>query len=153
MRGVLDRNDKAPDFELPTQSGGIFRLYEQLKSGPIVLYFYPKDFTPGCTAEACEFRDMSGEFLKRGFRVFGVSSDPPESHMRFIEKHHLNFTLLSDIDGKVRKLFNVRPTLGLLPGRTTFIIDRDGTILGRFSSQLRAGEHPKKMLELIDHTA
>ena len=145
----LEEGEKAPDFELMTHDGRKFRLYEELKSGPIVLYFYPKDFTPGCTTEACEFRDRYDTFVKNGYRVFGVSSDPPEVHMRFAEQYRLPFTLLSDTEGKVRKLFGVKPTFGLFPGRTTFVIKQDGTIAGKFSSQFRPADHPERISRII----
>lgn len=149
MGKTLATGDKAPDFSLTTQTGEPWQLSTALEKGPIVLYFYPKDETPVCTAEACRFRDMHDVFVGSGAAVVGVSRDPDESHKEFAAHHNLPYTLLSDRDGKVRELFGVKKTLGLLDGRVTFVIDRKGTIRHAFSSALNAKAHVEKALATI----
>jgi peroxiredoxin Q/BCP len=107
----------------------------------VILYFYPKDNTPGCTKEACAFRDEHEQFAKLDAEVIGVSSDSVESHRRFAEKHDLSFTLLSDEGGKVRKLYGVPNTFGIFPGRVTYVIDEAGVVRHVFSSQIEAVKH------------
>lgn len=139
----------APDFELKDQNGETFRLSEHIGKAPIVLFFYPKDFTPGCTAEACAFRDSYEQFTDAGALVVGISSDSPGSHRRFAEKHRLPFTLLSDPGKKARKSFGVDNRLfQLLPGRETFVIDTSGTIVMNFKA-LSAYGHVSKALEAV----
>src|SRR5215211_6402763 len=125
---------KAPDFTLPSQSGEMVSLKDFLGEKPVILYFYPKDDTPGCTKEACAFRDEHEEFGKLDAEVIGVSSDSVESHKRFAEKHDLSFTLLSDDRGKVRRLYGVPNSFGIIPGRVTYGIDEAGVIRHVFSS-------------------
>ena len=109
---------KAPDFELKDANGISFRLSEYIGKSPIVLFFYPKDFTPGCTAEACSFRDQYQAFVDAGAMVIGISGDSEKSHQRFAKRFNLPYTLLSDPQGKVSSLFGVqRRFMGLLPGR------------------------------------
>src|SRR5215470_17739362 len=122
-RGV-QAGDKAPDFTLPSQSGEPVRLSDRLGERVVVLYFYPKDETAGCTREACAFRDSYEVFAEAGAEVIGISSDSVESHAGFAGHHKLPFTLLSDKGGRVRKSYGVPATLGLLPGRVTYVIDR-----------------------------
>src|SRR5215467_3656989 len=131
--------DKAPDFTLPSQSGEQVRLYDRIGQRVVVLYFYPKDNTSGCTAEACAFRDSYEVFTDAGAEVIGVSSDSVESHAGFAGHHKLPFTLLSDEGGKVRKSYGVPATLGLLPGRVTYVIDRDGVVRHVLNSQVQIG--------------
>src|SRR6266850_1274955 len=123
----LKEGDKAPDFTAVTNDGGKVSLSD-LKGKPVILYFYPKDDTPGCTKEACAFRDDYEAFQEIGAEVIGVSSDAAESHGKFASKYRLPFVLLSDRDGDVRRRYGVPATLGLLPGRVTFVIDRQGTV-------------------------
>jgi peroxiredoxin Q/BCP len=146
---TLKVGDRAPDFTLPSSSGEPTRLSDLLARGALVLFFYPKDDTPGCTAEACSFRDRFDAFVQAGAVVVGVSSDSLESHDRFASKHRLPMTLLSDADGTVRALYDVRSTLGLLPGRATFVIDRTGVIRNVFVSQLRTGTHVETALRMV----
>ncbi len=121
--------DRAPDFTLPRQNGGEFSLGDLLGKQTVVLYFYPKDNTAGCTAEACDFRDRYAEFLEVGAAVVGVSRDSVRSHARFAERYHLPFPLLSDADGAAHKLYGVpRAWGGLIPGRVTYVIDRRGVV-------------------------
>lgn len=152
MRSV-QVGDVAPDFTLPSRSGEQVRLHDLLQERTVVLYFYPKDETPGCTAEACAFRDSYEAFREAGAEVVGVSSDPVASHDTFAVKHGLPFTLLSDVGGKVRKQYGVRPTLGILPGRVTYVIDRDGVVRHVFSSQTDVRRHVREALETLDEIA
>ena len=147
---ALSVGSTAPDFELPSQSGENVRLSELLDEGAVVLFFYPKDDTPGCTAEACAFRDQYDVFREAGAEVVGVSSDDVKSHRAFAQRHGLSFHILSDPGGRVRKLYDVRDTIPfLMPGRETFVIGRDRVIHHRFSSQLRAVAHVKDALEVV----
>jgi peroxiredoxin Q/BCP len=141
--------DKAPNFTLPKADGKPFALSDVVGRRTVVLFFYPKDNTPGCTVEACTFRDNYEAFAEAGADVIGISSDSGASHVGFATKHRLPMTLLTDADGKVRALYGVRPTLGLLPGRATFVIDRSGTIAHVFVSQLRVKTHVEKALAVV----
>jgi peroxiredoxin Q/BCP len=146
---VLNLGDQAPDFTLPTDKGDTFHLAGQ-KGKPVVLYFYPKDDTPGCTAEACAFRDQYADFLDLGAVVVGVSSDSEASHQKFSQKYKLPFPLLADAGGQLRKQYEVpRAFLGLLPGRVTFVIDKDGKIAYIFNSMSGATDHVSKTKEVL----
>jgi thioredoxin-dependent peroxiredoxin len=149
MAGGIQVGDKAPDFTLPSQSGEPVQLSGRLGEKVVVLYFYPKDETPGCTTEACAFRDSHEVFTEAGAEVIGVSSDSVDKHASFASHHQLPFTLLSDSGGKVRKTYGVPATLGLLPGRTTYVIDRAGTVRYVFSSQLNVGRHVEDALSVV----
>jgi thioredoxin-dependent peroxiredoxin len=140
---------KAPDFTLPSQSGEMVSLKEFLGEKVVILYFYPKDDTPGCTKEARAFRDEHEEFGKLDAEIIGVSSDSVESHRRFAEKHDLSFTLLSDEGGKVRKLYGVSNTFGIFPGRVTYVIDKKGVIRHVISSQIGAVKHVEGALKSL----
>jgi peroxiredoxin Q/BCP len=146
---TLTAGDKAPNFTLPRSTGEAFTLSDVLGARTVVLFFYPKDDTPGCTVEACTFRDNYQAFVEAGAEVVGVSSDSGASHDRFATKHKLPMTLLTDADGKVRALYGVRPTLGFMPGRATFVIDRSGTIVHTFVSQLRVKTHVEQALAVV----
>lgn len=138
----LNTGSKIPGFELPDQHGHIFNINKVLGKKNLVIYFYPKDETPGCTAEACSFRDHYEDFLKAGAEVIGISSDPPEAHRNFARKHNLPFILLSDVNKSIRKLFGVpNDLMGLVPGRVTYVIDKKGIIRYVFRSQLNAEKH------------
>jgi peroxiredoxin Q/BCP len=141
--------DKAPDFTLPSQSGEPVRLQDRIGQRVVVLYFYPKDETTGCTAEACAFRDSHEVFTDAGAEVIGVSSDSVDRHAAFAGKHNLPFTLLSDEGGKVRKAYGVAPTLGFIPGRVTFVIDRSGLVRHVFNSMTNIDRHVKDALEVV----
>jgi peroxiredoxin Q/BCP len=140
---------KAPDFTLPSQSGEIVNLRDFLGQKPVVLFFYPKDDTPGCTKQACAFRDDYEEFGKLDAEVIGVSSDSVDSHRRFVSKHDLPFTLLSDEGGNVRKLYGVQSSFGLFPGRVTYVIDEEGVVRHVFSSQLGVERHVEEAIEAL----
>jgi peroxiredoxin Q/BCP len=146
---MLEVGQLAPDFTLPTTTGAPFRLRD-LRGRHLVLYFYPKDDTPGCTTQACTFRDQYEDFRDLGAEVVGISSDSEQSHQQFTDKHRLPFQLLADTDGKVRKLFEVpRAMLGLLPGRVTYVIDKDGVIRYIFNSLTGATDHVRKTKEVL----
>jgi peroxiredoxin Q/BCP len=141
--------DAAPEFDLTDAAGKRVRLSDFRGKRNVVLYFYPKDDTPGCTKEACSFRDNYQDFTDAGAEVIGVSSDDGASHQKFSEKFKLPFTLVSDTGGGVRKRYGVPATLGLLPGRVTFVIDRDGIVRHVFNSQLQATKHVDEALAMI----
>jgi peroxiredoxin Q/BCP len=147
--GAISVGDQAPDFSLPSAGGETVRLSDYRGKSEVVLYFYPKDDTPGCTTEACTFRDSYESFRDAGAEVIGVSSDSSDSHRGFAQKHRLPFILLSDADGSVRKQYGVPKTLGLIPGRTTYLIDRDGIVRHVFSSQFQPLRHVAEMLEVL----
>ena len=140
---------KAPLFSLPNQEGKEINLKKFLKKKIIVLFFYPKDGSPGCTTEVCSFRDRYELFTKAGAVVIGISGDSLTAHQRFAAKHNLPFLLLSDKDNTVRKLYGVRATLGLIPGRATFIIDKKGIIRHIFVSQFNPKKHVDEALKVI----
>ena len=147
--GRVAVGDHAPDFTLPDQTGKPIRLSDLLREHAVVLYFYPKDETQGCTAEACSFRDSYEVFKEAGAEVVGVSSDSVESHESFATHHRLPFVLLSDEGGALRKLYGVPTTMGMFPGRVTYIIDRDGVVRHIFSSQIQFNRHVIEALNTI----
>jgi peroxiredoxin Q/BCP len=140
--------DLAPDFTLSAQSGAAVNLGDFLGKTAIVLYFYPKDNTSVCTAEACAFRDSYEVFKDAGAEVIGISSDSVESHQQFAARHQLPFILLSDVDGVIRKRYGV-PTAFGLPGRVTYIIDRYGIVRHIFFSQFTSERHVDEALETL----
>ena len=145
----VDAGSKAPNFTLPSQSGVMVNLKDFIGKKPVVLFFYPKDDTPGCTKEACAFRDDYEEFGKLDAEVIGISSDSVESHRRFAKKHDLPFTLLSDEGRKVRRLYGVPNAFGLFPGRVTYVIDEEGVVRHIFSSQLGVEQHVEEALKAL----
>ena len=137
----LKKGEELPNFKLKDQNGNVFSINSVKGKKPVVIYFYPKNFTPGCTKEACSFRDNFEDFLAEGALVIGISSDSETSHNKFSAKYNLPFTLLADTKGKVRKLFGVRASfLGLLPGRETFVFNKDGKLTYKFQA-LNAQPH------------
>jgi len=144
--------DKAPDFTLPSQMGDNVTLSEYFGKKNVVLYFYPEDETPGCIKEACTFRDSYEELTGLGAEVIGVSGQSVASHKSFANHYGLPFILLSDIKKEIRKLYGVPSTMGLIPGRVTYIIDKKGVVRHIFSSQVQAERHveeaKKTLLEL-----
>lgn len=140
--------DKAPGFTLPDQAGRPVTLGDYQGRKVVVLYFYPKDDTRGCTAEACAFRDGYESFTDAGAEVIGVSSDSVASHERFAGRHDLPFVLLSDKDRSVRKRYGAS-TLGVVPGRVTFVIDKEGVIRHTFSSMTNVGGHVDEALRIV----
>ncbi len=146
MPGKLKEGDKAPDFTLTSQDGRQVTLHEFQGKMNVILYFYPKDFTTGCTTEAKTFSENYDRLLGMGAEVIGVSSDSTESHRDFANECGVNFLLVSDGDGKVRDAYGVRSSLGLVPGRVTFVIDKEGTVKRIFSSQLNPKKHVQEAL-------
>jgi len=138
----------APDFTAADQDGAEHSLHDY-EGQWVVLYFYPKDETTGCTAEACSFRDSHEDFVDAGAVVIGVSSDSTASHAKFVAKHNLPFTLLADEGGAMRKRYGVKKSLGLLPGRVTYVIDPNGIVRKVFSSQIGATKHHTEALAAI----
>jgi peroxiredoxin Q/BCP len=150
-RSKVRVGDTAPDFTLPSQSGEEVSLRDFVgKKKVVVLYFYPKDDTPGCTKEACSFRDEYQRFGNLEAEVIGISSDSVKSHQRFVEKHGLPFVLLSDEGGEVRKLYGVPNAFGLFPGRVTYVIDEEGVVRHVFSSQLGVTRHVEQALKALE---
>ena len=147
---AIDVGDKAPDFTLPKQDGSQVTLQGLLQNKAVVLYFYPMDDTRGCTVEACTFRDAYEDFKDAGAEVVGISSQSVESHQAFAEKNRLPFTLVADVGGKIRKLYGVPNTLGVIPGRVTYIIDQKGVVRQVFNSLLGFSKHAKAALETLN---
>ena len=141
--------ERAPDFTLPRADGTPFRLSDAVRRGVVVLYFYPKDETMGCVAEACAFRDEYDVFTEAGAEVVGVSADSSESHRQFAAHHRLPFVLLTDADGAVRKRYGVGKALGILDGRMTYVIDTKGVVRHVFSSRLQPTRHVAEALAIV----
>lgn len=139
----------APDFTLPDQNRNLFNLGQHLGKGPIVIFFYPKDDSPVCTAEACAFRDRFEVFKTMGALVVGISSDSEASHQSFASKNRLPFVLLTDEKGEVRQMFEVPKKLGILPGRATYILDKQGIVRGTSNSLTNAKSHVEDALSVI----
>ena len=148
-KGKVQVGNPAPDFTLPALTGQSVSLASFLGKKDIVLYFYPRDNTPGCTAEACAFRDSYEVFRDAGAEVIGISSDSEDSHQQFATQHHLPFILLSDRGGVVRKCYGVPLTLGVLPGRVTYIIDKQGIVRHIFSAAFAPLQHVAEALKVL----
>lgn len=146
---MLIVGDLAPDFELCDAQGRSVRLTERLASHWVVLFFYPKDHTRGCTTEVCAFRDSYQVFQDAGADVIGISSDSQASHQQFAQTHQLPFPLLSDPNGLTRAAYGIPKTFGLLPGRMTFVIDPQQRIRMAYSSQFNAKSHIEKALDIL----
>ena len=139
-----------PQFTLADQNGSLFSIRSVIGKKYLVIYFYPEDDSPGCTKEACYFRDEYDVFKKADALIIGISGQSVESHKKFAEKYHLNFTLLSDEENKVRKLFGVPVNLfGLLPGRVTYVVDKSGKVVYIFNSQTNAKKHVDEALRIL----
>ncbi|GAA3840279.1 peroxiredoxin [Streptomyces phyllanthi] len=148
-RGV-DVGDTVEDFELPDQSGAVRRLSDLLQEGPVVLFFYPAALSPGCTAEACHFRDLAAEFAAAGARPVGISGDAVDRQQEFAGRHTLGYPLLSDADGTVRERFGVKRGFSLAPTkRVTFVIAEDRTVLEVVRSELRMSAHADRALAAL----
>ena len=148
----MKRGDRVAEFELPDQTGSMRSLTDLLAGGPIVLFFYPAAMTPGCTKEACHFRDLSSEFAAVGASLVGISADPVEKQAKFADIQRFDYPLLSDADGTVATQFGVkRGLLGkLMPvKRTTFVIDIDRTVLEVIASEFSMDTHADKALEVL----
>jgi peroxiredoxin Q/BCP len=145
--------DHAPDFTAQSQTGQPVSLADYRGRSAVVLFFYPKDGTAICTKEACSFRDAYEDFVQAGAVVIGVSSDSAESHQTFASGHRLPFVLLADADGSLRKAFGVPKTLGIMPGRVTYVIDKEGVVRHMFSSQFAADRHVSEALAVVRQLA
>lgn len=145
--------DQIPDVTLTAPSGEAVSLKSLIGDKAIVLYFYPKDDTPGCTKEACGFRDRYTVFQEAGADVIGVSGDSQAAHQQFISKYQLPFTLLTDTGNAARKAFGVPATLGLLPGRVTYVIDKNGVVRHIFNSQFNFQGHIDQSLKVVQQLA
>ncbi|WP_372794940.1 peroxiredoxin [Lutibacter sp.] len=140
--------DKVPSFKLKDQNGNLFTV-NNTTGKPMVIYFYPKDDTSGCTKQACKFRDEFEQFKNIDAVIIGISSDSVESHKKFEEKYSLPFTLLADINNEVRKLFGVSKSMIFLPGRVTYVVDKDGIVQYIFNSQFGAEKHIENSLKTL----
>ena len=139
-----------PSFSLKDQYGNTFSIDSVIGKQNLLIYFYPKDGSPGCTREACAFRDEFDEFKKAGTMIIGISGQSVESHMKFATENRINYPLLSDEGNKVRKLFKVPANLlGLIPGRVTYIIDKNGKVVFVYGSQVMATSHAEKALKIV----
>jgi peroxiredoxin Q/BCP len=146
----IEKGSKVPSFTLKDQNGKSFDIQSVLGKKNLVIYFYPKDDSPGCTKEACAFRDQFEVFNEANAMIIGISGQSVESHKKFAEKYHLSFTLLSDEGNKVRKLFGVPTDLfGAIPGRVTYIADKSGTVVYVFDSQSQATKHVDEALRIL----
>lgn len=146
----IEVGDSIPTFSLKDQNGNQFDISTVVGKKKLVIYFYPKDDSPGCTKEACYFRDQFDVFNQADAMIIGISGQSVESHNKFAEKYKLNYTLLSDEGNNVRKLFGVPTNLfGLLPGRVTYIINKEGKVVYIFNSQTKAAEHVDEALKIL----
>ncbi len=145
---MLKVGEKAPVFSLADQHGRTVELRHLLVKS-LALFFYPKDFTPGCTAESCSFRDHEKEIKELGAHIAGISSDQTESHRGFAEKYSLTYPLLSDPGGIVARRYQVGKTLGLIPERVTYLIDTEGVIQLAYRSQFRAKNHADVVMQKL----
>ncbi len=145
----MNVGDKVPDLELEDQNGKMFKFSDLIGKKAFVVYFYPKDFTPGCTKEACSFRDSYEDFKELGAEVIGISGDSTESHSKFVKRYSLPYIFLSDDKKRARDAFNVKSSLlGLIPGRETFIFDKQGKLLHKFNS-MNANKHMPEALYVL----
>jgi peroxiredoxin Q/BCP len=150
VTGRVEVGDKVEDFALPDETGAVRRLGELLAEGPVVLFFYPAALTPGCTAEACRFRDLAAEFAGVGARPVGISGDGVQKQQEFAGLHGLGMPLLSDADGAVRERFGVKRGFSLAPTkRVTFVIAEDRTVLEIVRSELRMNAHADRALTAL----
>jgi peroxiredoxin Q/BCP len=147
---MIQAGVRAPDFTLPDQDGKPRQLSTLLEEGPLILYFYPADFTPGCTREACSLRDLHDDMIDAGLRVIGVSPQDSASHARFRQQHSLPFPLLADTDKKVAEQYGVKGPLGLIVRRATFLIGQDGIVADAVLADLNVERHTDFVKKAID---
>ena len=145
----IEVGDPAPDLSVATHTGEEFSLADYRGKHPVVLFFYPKDGTSVCTKEACSFRDAYDDFTEAGAVVIGISGDSALRHQNFAQKHTLPFLLVSDQEGSIRRAFGVPKTMGILPGRVTYVIDREGIVRHVFNSQFEADRHVREALDVV----
>ncbi len=149
-KSKLEIGDEIPSFELLDQHGERFNLDDYKGKTAMVIYFYPKDDTPGCTKEACSFRDNFDAFKDLDVKIIGISSDNVNSHKAFAEKYDLPFTLLADTENKVRQLFGVPSVLGLIPGRVTYVVDNKGVVIHVYDKLRGAEKHIQEALKALE---
>ncbi|GAB2980045.1 peroxiredoxin [Streptomyces pseudoechinosporeus] len=150
MSNQPEVGDTVEDFALPDETGTPRKLSELLAEGPVVLFFYPAALTPGCTAEACHFRDLAAEFAAAGARPVGISGDPVDRQQEFAGKHTLGFPLLSDPDGAIRERFGVKRGFTMAPTkRVTFVISKDRKVLEVVRSEFRMSAHADRALAAL----
>ena len=145
----LKINQPAPDFSLPSTNGEVFCLSQTQKNKPCILYFYPKDFTPGCTKEACQFNDSMGYFKDLDIDVYGISTDNIDSHIKFKEKYRLSFDLLADTDGKVTKLYKATIPLVNISNRISYLLNKEHKISSVYRNFFAAGNHLRRMVDAV----
>ena len=143
----VEAGDKIPKILLKNENGNVVNVNDIKK--PLIIYFYPKDETPGCIKEACKFRDEFQSFTDLGVQVIGISGDSSASHKKFKEKYHLPFTLLADTNNEVRKAFGVPKSLLFLPGRVTYVVNEKGIVTYKFNSQFGAEKHIENALNFL----
>jgi len=148
----IEVGSKVPLFKLPDQNGKVFNMSTVLGKKNLVIYFYPKDGTTGCTKEACSFRDNFDLFKKSNATIIGISGDNITSHKKFANKYNLNFTLLSDQGNKIRKLFGVPASMmGVIPGRVIYIVDKKGIVIHIYNSLSKPEQHIKEALSALKY--
>ena len=146
----VEVGSNVPEFSLPDQYGRTFNVSSVLGMKNIVIYFYPKDDSPGCTKEACSFRDQYEIFKEFDAEIIGISSDDVENHKKFADKYHLPYTLLSDGKNEVHRLFGVPSNLlGLIPGRVTYVVNKEGIVIHIFNSQKDAEKHIEESIKAL----
>lgn len=145
---AMQTGDKVPEFDVTDQTGATYPFSTLYADGPVVLFFYPAAFTPGCTKESCHFRDMAAEFEAVGARRVGISDDSPDRQAEFDAKHNLGYTLLSDSGRKIAKMFDVKK-LGPIKRRATFVVGADGTLLEAIRNDLNMDVHADRALEVL----
>jgi peroxiredoxin Q/BCP len=145
----MQTGELAPDFSLPADDGSTVTLSEVLEKGPVVLFFYPKAMTPGCTKESCHFRDLGAEFDAVGAARLGISADPVEKQQQFTAKHDFDYRLLSDTDRQVAKAFGVKRPGPIFNKRTTFVIDQDRRVLAVIASEVNMDKHADEALATL----
>lgn len=150
VKMALPLYSQAPDFTLPATSGSNFRLSRDMAGKPCIIYFYPKDFTGVCTAEACSFRDHFEAFRNLDIAVIGISRDSIATHLRFIKQYQLPFELLSDEDGKVTKLYHAAIPLIGIPKRITYLLDAAHKIVAVHEALFEGSEHVRTMLQALN---
>lgn len=146
---TISIGEKAPDFSLEAQNGQPIRLSDFRGKSIVVLFFYPRDHTPVCTSEACQFRDEYSNFVDAGATVLGISKDSIESHGRFAGDHKLPYALLSDVSGEVHKIYGLKQKFNPLPKRVSFVIDYDGVVRWVFDSMFKPETHVLEALKIV----
>jgi peroxiredoxin Q/BCP len=149
----IEIGDKIPSFKLKNQDGNLINVDSIVGTKNLVIFFYPKDDSPGCTRQACSFRDHYEAFTEANAEVIGISGQSVKSHKKFAEKHNLSYTLLSDTDNQIRKQFGVPTNMfGLLPGRVTYVVNKSGEVMLTFNSQTNISRHVEEALKILSNS-